>query len=548
MPDDHDLLADFPKRPDRRRFLVWGGGAALAGAGWFALRHGRSQAQGGELIFALAGGGSPRINLDPHNSGFAPDNRIIHSIYDSLTELKADGTVGPWLAEGWEISPDQQRYTFRLKQGVKFHDGTPFDAAALKGNFDRLGNRANTLQSRNAIGPYEGARVIDAHTLEVSLSAPFAPLLRNLSSSKLAIASPTAFAKAGKVFGSQPVGTGPFRFLGLTPGTEVRLERNPDYRWAPSGAANQGPPLLEKLTFRNVPEEATRIAVLRSGQALAADLIPPQNIASFDKDPEFELLQQELLETNYALAFNGTKAPWNDEAIRKALREAIDVDGIVRKVYFGTLPRAWSTLSPGLLGSGEKALAGSWKYDPDHARQVLEAKGWKSGPDGIRVKDGRRLTISFLDTQGNREKRLDVLQLVRRQLQAVGVDLKIDSEAAGAYLAKIKSGDYDLTGGAGFHPDPDVLRSSWVPEFRSPLAGAHVEDPEIAEWLREASRRNEDAVRAQLYGKVQQKIVDKAYSIPIYILRYNLATSRKVHGLRFDAHGFPEFQSAWIAA
>jgi peptide/nickel transport system substrate-binding protein len=554
MSDDHDLLGDLPKPTSRRRFLLLGGTAVVAAgaATWCARRHhgplgSGKQAAGGELVFALAGGGSPRINLDPHNSGFAPDNRIIHSIYDSLTELKPDGSVGPWLAENWDISPDHTRYTFHLKRGVTFHDGTVFDAAAVKANFDRLANKANALLAISSLGTYQSARVIDPQTVEITLSAPFSALLRNLSSSKLAIVSPAAFAKWGKAFGQNPVGTGPFRFLGLTPATEVRLERNPDYHWAPPSAANQGPALLEKLTFRNVPEESTRISVLRSGQALAADLIPPQNIASFRNDPDFHLLQHELLETNYSLAFNGNKAPWNDDDVRRAVRGAIDVDDIIRTVYLGEFPRAWSSLSPSLPGSAEKALTGSWRFDPDHARVVLDQKGWKPGADGIRTKDGRPLTISFLDTQGNREKRIDVVQLVRRQLRSVGVDLRIDSEAAGAYVAKLKSGDYDLTGGASFHPDPDILRPTWVPEFRSPLAGAHVDDPQIAQWLRDASQDPDEHSRAELYGKVQHRIADKAYSIPIYVLIYNVVTARSVLGVTFDAHGFAGFQSAWIA-
>jgi peptide/nickel transport system substrate-binding protein len=549
MVDGHDLLGDLPVKTSRRGALRWGAaGAAVAVAGGVAIYRGTHRAAPGELVFALAGGGSPRINLDPHNSGFAPDNRIIHSIYDSLTELRRDGTVGPWLAESWDISPDHTRYVFHLRQGVRFHDGTPFDAAAVKANFDRLGDKTHALQSRSSIGTWQSARVIDPHTVEITLSQPFSPLLRNLSSSKLGIVSPTAVQRYGADFARNPVGTGPFRFLGETPATEVRLERNPDYAWAPAGAEHKGAPRIARLTFRNVPEEATRIAVLRSGQAHAADLIPPQNIAAFSNDPDFALLQAELLETNYSLAFNGKKAPWDDQEVRRAVRAAIDVDAVIATVYLRTYDRAWSSLSPSLHGSAEKVLAGSWTYDPVHTRTVLDAKGWIPGPDGIRVKDGQRLTISFLDTQGNREKRLDAVSLIRRQLQDVGVDLKIDSEAAGAYLAKIKSGDYDLTGGASFHPDPDILRPSWVPEYRSPLVGAHVDDPQIAQWLRDAMGEPDEARRAALYGQVEQRIVDQAYSVPIYILRYNLAAARGVQGVAFDAHGFPEFQSAWIAA
>lgn len=279
---------------------------------------------------------------------------MIRSIYDNLTVLNADGTVAPWLAESWEVSPDGKTYLFTLKQGVTFHDGTPFDAAAVKGNFDRLADPKSALYSRADIGAFAGSRVVDPHTIEISLKEPFAPLLRNLSMTKLSIVSPAAVAKYGDVYAQNPVGTGPFRFVGLVPGTEIRLERNPDYDWAPASAGRQGAAWLDKLTFRNVPEEATRVAVIQSGQAHGADLVPPQNIPKFKSDPDFHLLQKELLETNYSLALNVAKAPWDDGEIRKAVRQSIDVDAIVKTIYFGTFQRAWSSLSPSMFGSAER--------------------------------------------------------------------------------------------------------------------------------------------------------------------------------------------------
>src|SRR6218665_1652745 len=218
MANDEDLIGDLPEPPSRRGFVIAGGGRAVAGvAAWLAF--GRSGGGlsgsgsdglpriGGELAFAFEGGGQPRFVLDPHNSGFAPHNRVIRSIYDNLTLLNPDGSIGPWLADSWEISSDQTRYTFNLREGVTFHDGTPFDAAAVKGNFDRLADRANALTSRSSIGPYAGARVIDARTVEVGFAEPFAPLLRNLSMTKLAIVAPAAAARSGKTFAQNPVGT-----------------------------------------------------------------------------------------------------------------------------------------------------------------------------------------------------------------------------------------------------------------------------------------------------------------------------------------------------
>lgn len=563
MALDDDLIGDIPEHKDRRSFLhLLGGGAAVAGVAGLALLDkdgagaslsARSKAdgppqRGGELIFAFDGAATSRFGFDPHNSGFAPHNRVMRSLYDNLTLLNPDGTIGPWLAESWDVSPDGKTYVFHLRKGVKFHDGTPFDAAAVKANFDRLIDAENPLYSRSDIGPYVGGRVLDRHSVEISLSEPFSPLLRNLSMTKLSIVAPSAGAQGTKSFAQNPVGTGPFRFASLIPGTEIRLERNPDYAWAPTTAGRQGAAWLDRLTFRNVPEEATRIAVIRSGQAHGCDLVPPQNIAPFRADPDLTLIQKELLETNYSIALNVKKAPWDDEDIRKAVRQSIDVDTIVRIIYFGTFTRAWSSLSPSMYGSAETTLAGSWKPDVDAAARILDAKGWRRGEDGIRVKDGQRLTISFLDSQGNREKRLDVIQLVRRQLARNGIQLVIDSTPAGSLLSKIQNNQFDMTGGASFHADPDMLRHIYDPTARTAAAGTRVEDEEIIQWLREAARENDGEKRLALYRQVQHKIVDRAYTIPIYILLYNLALGSNAHGVTLDAHGFPEFYNAWVDA
>jgi len=503
---------------------------------------------GGELLVAFDGAAVATFALDPQNSGFAPHNRVMRSIFDNLTLLLPDQSVGPWLAESWTVSADLKTYEFKLRRGVRFHDGTPFDAGALKANFERLALPSNALTSRTSLGPYQSSEVLAEDRLRVTLTEPFAPFLRNLSMTKLAIVSPTAAAKYGQVFAQNPVGTGPFRFAGLLPGTEIRLERNPDYQWGPSTAAHTGPAHLEKLTFKNVPEESTRVAVLQSGQVHASDLIPAQNLAALKRDDRFTVLEKELLNTNYSLALNVGKAPWDDEEIRLAVKLSLDIDAIVRVIYLGTFPRAWSPLSPSMFGSAEKDLANSWRFDAARASAILERKGWKPGADGVREKDGKRLTIKFVDSQGNREKRLDVVQLVRRQLAATGIALTIDSQPSGVISSKLATNEFDLYGGASFHGDPDILRQSYVPAARTVNSGNKVVDEELTDWLTRAARENDDRKRSELYRLAQRKIVEKSYAIPIYVLLYNLGVSRRAHGVGIDAHGFPEFYDAWLDA
>lgn len=501
---------------------------------------------GGQLLFAFDGASVP-FTFDPHHSLFAPHHRLMRSIFDSLVVALPGHRFGPWLAKSWTVAPDGRTYTFVLRDDVRFHDGERLDAAAVKQNFDRVHEPKNALYAQIELGPYLRSTVVDAFTLRIDLSEPYAPLLANLSKSQLGIVSPKALATYGADVNQHPVGSGPFRFESLTAGTEIVLVRNPDYRWAPEGASHQGAAFLERLTFRNVPEEATRVAVLQSGQAGAADLIPPQNLASFKSSNDYTLLEGELLNHNYSLFLNSDRAPWNDPRARTAFRQSLDLDAAVSAIYFGTTKRAWSPLSPSLLAY-DKGLENSWKSDRAGAAKTLDELGWKPGADGIRQKDGKRLSLVFLDNQGNREKRLDLVTMFRGQLKQNGIELRIESQPLGAWMARVQDGDYDLLGASQFASDPDVLRRLYTPAMRSRVAVSRANDPDLNRTLELAAQENETDKRTALYKQAQHMILEKSFSIPVYVLNYTVASARNVRGIDIDVHGFPTFYGAWLHA
>src|SRR6188768_935737 len=500
---------------------------------------------GGELVFAFDGASNTQFALDPHKSAFAPHARIIRSIFDSLVVLLPGNHFGPWLAKSWEISGDGLSYTFHLRDDVKFHDGTRFDAAAVKYNLDRIKEPKNAFYALSDIGAYESTTVLDDFSVQVRFSRPYAAFLANLSKPSLGIVSPAAAEKYGEAFPLHPVGTGPFKFKSMTPGTEIALERNPDYHWGATGAGHEGPAWLERLTFKNVPEEATRVAVLENGQAGAVDLIPPQNLVQLRASSKFHLVEHELLNHNYSLYLNMLRAPWQDARVREAFKLSLDIDTAVKTIYLGTAARAWAPLSPSILGY-DKSLENSWKPDRAAAIRTLEELGWKLGSDGIRVKDGKRLTISFLDTQGNREKRLDLITVFRRQLHDTGFELRVDNVPAGSYLEKASSGNFDLLAGSLFAPDPDVLRRIYAPDKASLLAVFKGVDPELNRLLVAGSEALQPDERVKLYAQAQRLISDKTYSIPAYVLVYSVAAANNVQGIVIDTHGFPVFNDTWL--
>jgi peptide/nickel transport system substrate-binding protein len=519
--------------------------ASAAGGGGAASGAAASPRPGGELVFAFDGAAITQFVLDPHKQAFAPHHRVMRSLVDSLVVALPGHRYGPWLARSWEAAPDGLSYTFKLRDDVRFHDGTRFDGRAVAFNLDRIKDPKNALAAFSDIGTYARTVVVDDFTVRVELTRPYAPLLANLSKTSLGMVSPAAVAKYGDEFSTHPVGTGPFVFESLKPATEIVLARNPDYRWPPEGAGHAGAAWLDRLVFKNVPEEATRVAVLLNGQAGAADLIPPQNLVGMQRSPDFTIIAGELLNQNYSLYLNVQREPWTDPRVREAFKLSLDLDAAVKTVLLGTQTRAWSPLSPSLLGY-DPTLENSWKPDRARAGHMLDELGWQPGPDGVRSKEGKRLGIVFLDTQGNREKRLDLLTVLRRQLKETGFDLRIDSQPSGAYLQKSAAGDFDLLGGSLFAPDPDVLRRIHSPEFRASTSVSKVDDPELNQLLERGYLTLDSAERVKIYGQAQRIILDRAYAIPVYVLTYRIVARNGVQGIVVDQHGFPVFFDAWV--
>ncbi|NHN29153.1 ABC transporter substrate-binding protein [Paenibacillus agricola] len=501
---------------------------------------------GGELVWALAGTVT-NDSLDAHKAGFAPSTRVMRSLYDSLVVELPDHSIQPWLATSWEISEDKKSYTFKLRKDVKFHDGTPFNAEAVKFNFDRIKDPATkSTISLNEIGPYTSTEVVDEFTARINFASPYAPFLVNAAKVDLGFVSPTAVKKFGDKYPQNPVGTGPFKLLKLTPSSQVELEKNPDYNWGPANAKHQGPAYLDKITIKYVDEESTRVSVLQSKQAQLADIIPPQNLVALKADKNFKVLETELIQANHQIYFNQTREPWSNLKFREAFRSALDLDSAIKTIYLGTSKQAWSPLSPQTY-SYDASLEKSWKYDLKSSNDALEELGWKKGTDGIRAKDGKRLTIEFLDTQGNREKRLDLISMLTQQLKLAGIELKLVSLPSGTMSERTLKNDYDILAGSQFSGDPNVLRQLYSTKGPSGKNNAtRSNDPELEQLLEDGLLEIDPQKRIEIYKKIQQHIIKNVYSIPTYVFQYSLATVKEVHGITFDSPAWPVFYEAWI--
>lgn len=501
--------------------------------------------QGGELTYALA---TSPDTLDPHRSGLAVAVRVIRTIYDSLVVQLPDNSIKPWLATSWEISEDGLSYTFKLRQDVKFQDGTPFNAEAVKYNFDRILDPATKAANAAALlVPYQSSEVIDEYTVKLNLATPSRAFLGNLSQALLGIVSPTAAKKYGDQFGLNPVGTGPFKFVKWEENAEIQVTRNPDYKWASELVTNTGAPYLDGITFKIVPEEATRIGSVQSGQVLAAETVPPQNIVALKGDSKVQLLEANTVGLPYTLFFNQDHEPWNDVKARQAVQLAVDVDSIVKTLYLGTYDRAWSPLTPGTFGY-DPTLENGVKPDLEKAGALLDEIGWVKGADGIREKNGKKLSLHYVDGTPNREKRNDIAVIIQQQLKALGVavDVEITKDVRTVVYT---NGSYDLYGNSQVNSDPNALYSFYhSTDPKAPKSLTRLSDPAIDKLLEQGRVETDDTKRADIYKQIQKYIIDQAVILPIYVFPYTVAADKSVKGLVFDSLGYPLFNAVSIGS
>ncbi|MGG4471157.1 ABC transporter substrate-binding protein [Paenibacillus alvei] len=501
--------------------------------------------EGGELVYGLA---TAPDSLDPHTSGMAVSTRVNNSIYEKLVYQTENNEIKPWLATSWEVSDDQKSFTFKLRDDVTFHDGSKFNAEVVKYNFDRIVNPETKAASAYAlIENYESSEVIDEYTITIHFSEPAATFLSNLSQPKLAIVSKEAAEKYGLSLATNPVGSGPFKFVNLDENNEIVLERFDDYNRKAPYADHEGKAYLNKLTYKIIPEEATRIGSVQSNQLNAVETVPPQDLKSIKANGNLQIYETQTAGMPYGLFVNPENEPWNELEARLALKETIDVDNIVNTLYLGTYKRAWSVITPTILGY-DKALENTEKIDIEKANERLESLGWTKNSEGIREKNGNQLVLRLIDSNVNREKRHDIATIIQQQLKEIGVKLEFTTSAD--YYNITKNGkDYDVIGNSRVAGDPDVLRlffhSDNLPENGgSSLARLH--DSEIDQWLESGELETDAAKRADLYKKVQQKLIGQGYFIPIYVFPYTVATSNEVKGLTFDSQGYPQFNDVFI--
>ena len=508
--------------------LAVGAGAATvlttrtSRSGVFARQTDAEIKVGGRLLDSLL---SEPDSLDPHKGTLLVTTYVLNLLYDRLVFLDENGTPQPWLAESWTTSDDGTRATFKLRQGVSFHDGTPLNAQAVKFTFDRLIDPATASPNAQQIGPLASTQVIDDATVELVWSRPYAPAMVMLAGSQMGIVSPAAVQQAGDQFGRTPVGSGPFRLKQWDAGRELLFERNPDYQNHRGDVQNPGPPHLDEMSIQLVPEEGTRMAALESGELHLA-WAPVQEVEAIRENPDLQLFVRENGTSWEYIEFNCTSGPFTDLNLRRAVGHAVNPEEVLIASYiYGDLIR--SPLPIGTVGyDAEVGAQHGFAHDPEQARSLLE--GLDPG--------------TLVLTSWNAPQAVRAVQVIQAELADVGLNVELETMDAGTFLAKLREGDFQFAFNRTTWPDPIILSQM----FKSPGRDQQYSNPALDPVLEQIETTTDPAARQEAVSTAQRMILEDAAVVPLFADQFMIAGRQAVQGFRFSALGLPMYQDVWL--
>ena len=513
---------------------------ALAGTG-----AGAAPTRGGTLTVGLD---QEPPTIDPHASPSAVTYWITASLGENLLYEGLDGKLVPWLATAYKVSPDGKNFTFTLRKDVKFSDGAPLNAAAIKWNFDRIVD-PNFKAGGALLGlkGYAGSKVIDDSTVEVTFKEPYAPFLTNVSGGTLALLSPKTTPTQGDAVNQKPVTSGAFVVTEYSQKDHVTIVRNPEYNRKAPWSDHQGPAYLDRVVFKIVPESGTRITTLQSGetQMISALNAPAAVLARLDRDKTLRVERNPYTGAPRIWLLNVTMPPTNDIKVRQAINYGVNRLAFVESVYKGLGKAACSPLTQAMLPAPE--LCKQYAYNPQKAAQLFEEAGWKMGPNNVRMKDGKPLTI-LINSINYGAGNLPEIELLQGQLIQLGVDAKIKSQARPPWYEDnyhcatngpvmfLRSTDWD---GLGALFDTSFVHSNFNWSCYS--------NPEVDKLISQGRTEFDPAKRRAIYLRMEKILVDQAVTVPLVDEFSVWAMRANVKGTTYNYSAYPIFTDVYLS-
>jgi peptide/nickel transport system substrate-binding protein len=486
--------------------------------------------------------------FDPHINRSSELGIPLRQVYDTLVYRHPETReIVSGLASEWAISEDGLVYTFKLREGVTFHDGTPFNAGAVAANLDRI--TAPETASQLAVfllGPYAGYQVIDNDTIQILLSEPYAPLLDSLAQVYLGIASPTALSQySNNRYQFHQVGTGPFEFVEFVPGDRIVLRRNPKYAWGPVFYAAATEQSVGEVEFRFFTDPPTRTLALESGEAQIMGELLPTDARALTGNSAIQLTPQTIPGQPLQFIMNTNRFPTDSRGVRQAIIFSANRNAIVDAVFQQFSPVAWGPLAASTLYY-DPGLNGMYAHDISQAQALLAEAGFSDNDnDGYLDIGGVALEIRVIVPPWGLIPQ--VAELLQDQWRTVGIRAVLEPVPTfGALLEVVESGQYNLVAFNTFGLDPVFLNEFFASEGTSNWAG--FSNPEVDSLLSDAMRQTDLSTRFALYARVQRLIMNEALILPIRDQVNLNASSAVITGLTFDPYGwFPLLNNVTVA-
>jgi peptide/nickel transport system substrate-binding protein len=505
-------------------------------------------ASGGTLVFGTS---SDPVVLDGALVSDGESLRVIDQIFETLVSLKPGTTeLEPGLAESWELSDDGLTYTFKLREGVKFHDGTAFNAAAVCTNFDRWYNFTGSFQNPSASyywqtvfggfaktdpdsgapaeSYYQSCNAVDDGTVEIKLTKPSSAILGALSLSSFAIASPKALEEFGAdegtvddegvfhptgSFGTEhPIGTGPFKFESWTRGDKLTIARNDDY-WGDKAK-------LDKVIFRPISDNAARLQALQTGEIQGYDLVEPQDVETIEGDDNLQILDRPAFNVAY-VGFNQKQKPLDNIKVRQAIAHGLNRQEVVDNFYGGRGEVAKEFMPPEVVGYADDVT--EYDFDPAKSKQLLQEAGLTL-PVPITFWYPSDVSRPYMpDPKRN-------FEAFRASLEQAG--FKVTPKTAPwspDYLGNVDEGNAQvyLLGWTGDYGDPDNFVGTF---FQNPQKAWGFDNKEIFTALADAETETDLEKREDLYKEANRKIMDFLPGVPYVHTKPALAFQANVKG------------------
>lgn len=470
--------------------------------------------QGGTLVFAR-GADSP--GLDPAYETDGNSFMVCDNIYDALVGFMPESTaLTPSLATSWDISEDGMTYTFHLREGVSFHDGTPFNADAVVFSHGRQmkdkskakffskqwgwpeqAPAAEYWLSMEMDDIIESIEAKDDYTVVYKLKRPEAPFLANMAMDFADIVSPTAVLKHGADYITNPVGTGPFKFVSWQKNDRITLERNDDY-W-------DGAPYLDKVLFRVIPDNSVRFLELMSGNVHICQYPNPEDVELAKSNGNLEVITQPGMNVGY-LSFNHTKELWQDARIRRAIAHAVNKQAIVDNIYYGMGVPAVNTIPPTMWGYNNDIT--DYEYNPEKARQLLKEADFEGK---LKAAGQDRITLWCMPVaRPYNPSGMKVGEAIQADLKAVGINVELVTMEWGTYLKKQRSQDPGMDlfqlGWTGDNGDPDNFLAILLDGMADPNVRTQWKNEEYHQLMVDGKRTTDQAKRIEIYKKAQELI------------------------------------------